>query len=94
MCPTSQLTFALFYWKKEKKKKQTWFDITTNNRHKSTFQSFDLFSFTEGDGTIIPNEGKKEKILKLTQFCNFQRALGKISVFRNCGSGHLRLETF
>ena len=72
---TTYIFFILL--KKEKKKKQTWFDITANNRHKSTFQSFNLSIFTEDDGTIIPNKGIKEKILKFTQFCNFQRALGK-----------------
>ena len=30
---------------------------------------------------------KLEKILKLTQFCNTERALGKTSVLKDCSSG-------
>ena len=40
--------------------------------------------YTEGNGKIIKNEDRKnfkrEKMLKFSQFCNFQRALGKINV--------------
>ena len=30
---------------------------------------------------------KEEKKVKFSQFCNFKRAIGKISVFKNCSSG-------
>ena len=40
--------------------------------------------FTEDDGTTINSEDRKEflvrKMLKFTQFCNFEKALGKISI--------------
>ena len=39
--------------------------VTTNNLHNSIFGSFNLFMFTEGDGTTINH------MLKVTQFCNF-----------------------
>ena len=47
------------------------------------FSSFNLSMFTEENITIFNNEDSevlnKKKMLKLTQFCNFYRALGKFA---------------
>lgn len=57
--------------------------VKANNLHNPTFPSFNIPDFTdEDDMVLLETETKihKEEMLKITQFCNFWKSLGKISV--------------
>ena len=54
LCPTSQITYGNL-----KRIKKLAYSIRTNNLQNSTFPSYNLYMFAEGDGPTVNNEDKK-----------------------------------